>query len=429
MGWVTNGKMNRKLLHTTLKTYLVFSIIVLIIASPLFYIAIQKLYLKEADDTLILHKNEFLKYSLPFIKTANVDLWNKLNRNIKLQPGVKTQKDSLFFVTYFDTLDAENEPYRELHSAILIDGKPYTYEAKVNLVEKEDLLINIAILFIGITIILIGGLFFLTKLLSKQIWKPFYSSLALIENFEIDKNTNPLFTKTNIEEFNRLNNSLSKLIEKNIATYKLQKEFVENAAHELQTPLAVFQAKIDTLIQRQDVNEAQLKILNTLDENVSRLKRLNKNLLLLSKLENDTYQEIIPVNLNDFLQHNLDFFTEQALAKNIDITFEENTQINILTNPLLAESFISNLFLNAIRHNHQNGHIIIKCTSNTIEFKNTGAFHALNSSKIFNRFSKINPANQGTGLGLSIVKKIAEINSWQIEYNYNNGFHSFTVKV
>lgn len=419
--------MNKKLLNKTLKTYLIYSVLILIISAPLFYYATKRLYTKEADDTLLLHKKEFLKYTASTLQYTDIPLWNRFNRNAKIDSVKQTTKDTLFFSSYYDTLDAEIEPYRELNFPISIQGKPYSYSERINLVETEDLLKNIAILFFAVISILLFGLFFITKKLSLNLWKPFYKTLHQIENFEIDKTKQPDFAETDIEEFNRLNTSIKKLIEKNTIIYKSQKEFIENAAHELQTPLAVFQVKIDTLIQRSDVTQEQSEILGSLNENVSRLNRLNKNLLLLSKMENDSYSDKQTISLTNYIQKNLDFFTEQAKAKSLIIKMELQKDFEIKSNPVLAEVLISNLFLNAIKHNIEGGQISIAMQENKLVFSNSGQPSPLNTDKLFKRFSKSNPSEQGTGLGLSIVKKIADINNWTVAYNYENNLHSFSI--
>lgn len=419
--------MNKKLLNKTLKTYLIYSVLILIISAPLFYYATKRLYTKEADDTLLLHKKEFLKYTASTLQYTDIPLWNRFNRNAKIDSVKQTTKDTLFYSSYYDTLDAEIEPYRELNFPISIQGKPYTYSERINLVETEDLLKNIAILFFAIISILLFGLFFITNKLSLNLWKPFYKTLHQIESFEIDKTKQPDFAETDIEEFNRLNTSIKKLIEKNIIIYKSQKEFIENAAHELQTPLAVFQVKIDTLIQRSDITQEQSEILGSLNENVSRLNRLNKNLLLLSKMENDSYSDKQTISLTNYIQKNLDFFIEQAKAKSLIIKMELQKDFEIKSNPVLAEVLISNLFLNAIKHNIEGGQISIAMQENKLVFSNSGQPSPLNTDKLFKRFSKSNPSEQGTGLGLSIVKKIADINKWTIAYNYENNLHSFSI--
>lgn len=419
--------MNKKLLNKTLKPYLIYSVLILLISAPLFYYATKRLYTKEADDTLLLHKKEFLKYTASTLKYTDIPLWNRFNRNAKIDSIKQITKDTLFFSSYYDTLDEEIEPYRELNFLISIQGKPYTYSERINLIETEDLLKNIAILFFAIISILLFGLFFITKKLSLNLWRPFYKTLQQIESFEIDKTKQPDFAGTDVEEFNRLNSSIQKLIEKNTVIYKSQKEFIENAAHELQTPLAVFQAKIDTLIQRSDVTQEQSEILGSLNENVSRLHRLNKNLLLLSKMENDSYSDKQTVSLTNYIQKNLDFFTEQAKAKSLIIKAQLQENFEIKSNAVLAEVLISNLFLNAIKHNIEGGQISISMQENRLVFSNNGQPGPLNTDKLFKRFSKTNPSVQGTGLGLSIVKKIADINNWKVAYNYKNSLHSFSI--
>ena len=397
------------------------------ISAPIFYYATQRLYINEADDTLLLHKNEFLQYSISSLKQKDIPTWNSFNRNVKIDSGHKVVRDSVFFSNYYDTLDAETEPYRELNFPISIQGKPYTYSDRINLVESEDLLKSIAFLFLAVIVILLLGLFLITKKLSQDLWKPFYKTLELMESFEIDKTRQPAFYKTDIEEFNRLNDSIEKLIDKNTTIYKSQQEFIENAAHELQTPLAVFQAKIDTLMQRTDVTMEQSEILGALNENVFRLNRLNKNLLLLSKIEHDSYSDQQIISLTSSVQKNLEFFTEQAKPKNLMITTDFKEDLLIKSNPVLAEILIGNLFLNAIKHNIEGGQVVIAIKENKMMFSNSGPSRPLNPDKLFTRFSKTNASEQGTGLGLSIIKKIADINHWNLSYYYQNNLHCFDI--
>jgi len=419
--------MTKKLLHKTSTVYLLFSAMLLIVSAPLFYYITERLYIEETDETLILHKNEFLKYSLPTLTTAEIQNWNKYNRNIKIEPFNNSGKDTIFYKSYYDTLDAETEPYRELNASILIDGNPYTYSARINLVETEDLMESIALLFLVIISLLLVGLFVITKRLSINLWKPFNETLNQIEKFEIDKSDQPKFIETNIEEFNRLNKSIEKLINKNTSIYNSQREFIENAAHELQTPLAVFQAKIDTLIQNSDFTKEQYKMLSSLNDSVSRLNRLNKNLLLLSKMENDSYNDKQTINFNEAIEKHFDFFKEQAKAKNLTIKTELKEIVSVKSNPVLTEILISNLFLNAIRHNINDGKITVTLTNQSLIFSNSGQTMPLVADKLFNRFSKSNPSEQGNGLGLAIVKKVADLNKWQISYSFSDTLHSFSL--
>jgi signal transduction histidine kinase len=398
------------------------------VSAPLFYYFTEKLYADEINDTLILHKNEFLQYVIPTLKTTDIDNWNKYNRDIKIKPSENRVRDTILQTTYYDTLDNELEPYRELHSPILIEGKNYAYVAKINMIETKDLLQSIVLLFIIVILILLVGLYFTTKVLSRKLWKPFNDTLNQIEHFEIDKNKKPFFLKTDIEEFNRLNSSIEKLIEKNSIIYKNQREFIENAAHELQTPLAVFQAKIDTLIQLPNITQEQSEILSSLNDNVSKLNHLNKNLLLLSKIEDNTYYKKEIIIVNDIIQKNLVFFTEQASAKNISIKTTLENEIKIESNSTLVEILINNLLLNSIRHNITDGQILITISENMLTVSNTGQVQSLDTNKLFIRFSRSTSSEQGNGLGLAIIKKITDLNQWRIDYSFQNDLHNFQVR-
>ena len=191
--------------------------------------------------------------------------------------------------------------------------------------------------------------------------------------------------------------------------------------------MAVFQAKIDTLIQNADFTQEQYKMLSSLNDSVSRLNRLNKNLLLLSKMENDIYNEKQTINLNEAIEKHFDFFTEQAKAKNLIIKTEMKEAVAVKSNPVLAEILISNLFLNAIRHNVNDGQVLVILSNHSLTFSNTGQSQTLVADKLFNRFSKSNPSEQGNGLGLAIIKKIADLNNWKISYSFANNLHSFSL--
>lgn len=417
--------MAEKLLNKSTKSLLVFSVIVLLVSAPAAYFITRALYMEETDETLSLHKLEFQE-AHPDFKVADVAPWNQHNRNVKIWPFDGRLSDTIYTTTYFDVHEKEQEPYREFKSPIAIEGKKYTYMERNNLVEKRDMVLGVALLFSVVILLFLIGVLLINKRTSKRLWKPFYVTLSEIEHFELDKSRRPHLPKTGTQEFDRLNRSVNLLIEKNQAIYATQKEFVENAAHELQTPLALFQGKIDTLLQT-SLSKEQVQLLDALNLDVARLNRLNKNLLLLSKLENGDYPARQLVSIGELLQRNRDFFTEQANARNISVRIELAVPLHISANPALVEILLNNLFLNAIRHNVKDGEIRIATGTNSIAFSNTGSGRALNAHKLYNRFSQLGSSGQGNGLGLAIIKKIAELNGWEIRYSFLQNWHVFEV--
>ncbi|MCR4029707.1 MULTISPECIES: sensor histidine kinase [Flavobacterium] len=417
----------KKLLQKSTESFLIFSVIILLIAAPVFYFISQWLYIYETEEVLLMHKGAFVKESHSNFTENDITLWNKYNRDVMIVPDMGVKKDSIVGVIMYDDIAEADEPFRILYAPVTINGKKYTYTERINLLEMEGMVFSVAAMFLLIIIILLVGIIWLSKITSVKLWKPFYNTLNQIHDFEIDKNKAPDFPPTHIDEFDRLNKSLELLIEKNTAIYKSQREFIENAAHELQTPLALFQTKIETLSQL-DLNKDQSNLVGSISNDVSRLNRLNKNLLLLSKIDNEIYLEKSPITINSYIEKHLDFFTEQADYKEIAITIDFRNSLDIIANPALTEVLINNLFLNAIRHNKKGGQIVVITLENEIIFQNTGVETSLDTKKLFNRFSKNNPSSQGSGLGLAIVKKIAEVNNWAINYSFENNLHSFSVR-
>jgi two-component system sensor histidine kinase ArlS len=427
MEQVINGRMNKKLLQKTLNYYFIYAVLILITVGPAFYIVSNILYEDDANEDLYAIKKQFDKFTKEDLTVKDVTLWNKFNRDVTLEKFNGQHKDSLFDHSYYDALNKENEPFRVLNSPVNIEDKWFTFSAKINMVEKENLIGSTVILFISLLLLLIIGFFIITKIISKKLWQPFYAALDKMEQFEIDKSTSVKLIKSTTEEFNRLNNAIDSLIYKNSSIYQSQREFIENAAHELQTPIAIFKGKLENILQRKDLNSEQFKLIDDLINTTTRLVRLNKNLLVLSKIDSNSYNEVEKIKLNAIIDNQLAFFSEQALSKKISITIELADDVVIKSNHILAEMLISNLFLNTINHNVLNGQISVKSTNDRIVFSNTGTLLPLQTEKMFERFSKSNPTFQGNGLGLSIIKKIVDTNHWTINYHFINRMHTFEI--
>jgi signal transduction histidine kinase len=97
------------------------------------------------------------------------------------------------------------------------------------------------------------------------------------------------------------------------------------------------------------------------------------------------------------------------------------------TNFFLAESMVINLVGNAVKHCITEGVINIKLDKHNLEISNSGIPFSVPSSKLFERFFKVNTSSESQGLGLSIVKEICTLNKWKINYVYEDTLHKFIV--
>ena len=360
-----------------------------------------------------------------------IQLWNDVQPSTNIRKLEKNDnlKDSIFIVEkphdflHFEEIDR----FRCLSKVIYLNKKPYRFNVETNIEETQETIFFISITTVFLFVLIVGGLLFLNRRLSKSVWKPFRNTLDKLKTFSLNNQTKIEFSKTDVSEFDELNQSLTKLIEHNVSVYKTQKEFTENASHELQTPLAILKNKLDILLQNQDLTEKQYQIAEEMNRALSRSSRINKNLLLLAKIDNKQFDSET-FHLNEVLNQSLEILQEHFEQKNISVNTEISDNVKVNGNIGLTEVLINNLIINAIRHTSINGSISIKLNNSVFEVSNSGT-EKLNSDLLFKRFSRFSKDNNGSGLGLAIVKEICKSQNWTIDYRFENNNHIFSVKL
>lgn len=275
-------------------------------------------------------------------------------------------------------------------------------------------------------VLLLTGLVLLNRRISRKLWQPFYDSLARIKNFDLDKEQSVHFDDTDIAEFAELNGHLHKLITGSISAYTQQREFADNASHELQTPLAIVQSKLDLLLQSQSLTDEQYHIIEDAHKALTRVGRINKNLLLLTRIDNSQYMEEEHLDLSFLLAKTINLFDQFAEVKQMVIHRDIDKDVTIKANKELLEILINNLLNNAIRHGSDDSIIDVKLSNSQLSFTNGGT-ETLNQDQLFKRFSNASSGTPGTGLGLALVKQVADRYGWRIQYKYNQNKHVFLV--
>lgn len=293
---------------------------------------------------------------------------------------------------------------------------------------EQDIIAGMMLQFLLIFIAIALALFITLRLATKKLWHPFDDTLQKVEQFNLAQSTIPAFKETDILEFTRLNQSLERLMKKDKETYRIQKEFTENASHELQTPLAIIRSKLDLLMQ-ESLTEKQSYLVSDLYGLTIRMEHLNRNLLLLAKIENAQYNAMEEVDIDGLLSEWLPLY--ETLRKETKIVLNDRrTERNkkIKANPTLLECLLKNLIVNAIRHSNTNCDINIILEDNLLTVCNVSADgRSLDSQTLFRRFHTGDAKQKGNGLGLSIVKAVCDFHHWDIEYRFNAGSHQFMV--
>ena len=419
----------KNLLSRSQVQFFFYTTIILIGCAPLLFFVMKHYYTKDLDELIIYRCNEFLEEELPQFNISEIDIWNKYNEDIQILSDNNSYiLDKTVEEFLYNKAEGHHIDYRIIYKRIEVENQPYILMSRIPMIESKDLLQNLLVQYGLIFVILLLSLTIVQRIISKKLWSAFYNSLDKIENYSLEQETIPQFDKTNIKEFAWLNEILSALISNNLMIYKQQKEFIENASHELQTPLAVFQSKLDILLQDSNLTQTQSETIQLLYDTSSRLTRLNKNLLLLAKISNSQFKETHDIDFINMLNTQLGYLKDLAVNNGLNVTIEINNPLIINANPILLESLINNLVVNSIRHNIDKGLISIAVNGNTFLVSNTGDTRPLNKDRIFKRFSRPSEEKKGNGLGLSIISQICKFHGWIVEYDYGNELHIFIVR-
>lgn len=332
---------------------------------------------------------------------------------------------------YLDTLmymqnEKDFEPVRMLKTAFRHHNRFYELRVITSMVEEDDLIEDLLYSLLWLYLGLLASILLLNNVLLRKIWQPFYQLLKDLQGFRLTDPQPLPAQKSRIAEFRLLQNTAEELLQSNIDTFNSQKTFIENASHELQTPLAISLNKLELLAGDPNLAEKQLAEVATITDHLQRLARLNKSLLLLSKIENRQFGEQEPVEVNALLKKILADFGDQIEYRGLTVTLEENGSCRQQMNPDLATVLLLNLVKNAVLHNRPGGFIRARVLPDTLVLENTGQEHPLDAQKLFSRFYKETPAPSSTGLGLAIVKAIADLYGFRLQYEYQ-GTHLLTV--
>lgn len=413
-----------KLLNHTSKYLAILLLPLITIWAFIFYYAMLDEIYDSLDDGLE-NQKILLVQRLPtnpqILQHDDLELWSH-----EITPISKDNYER-FAERYTDTLmymlnEQDFEPVRLYETTMTYNGNYYKVKFVTSMVEEDDLIRDLVAYLIVLYFTLIVAIVILNNLMLKKIWKPFHSLMAQLPNFRIEKREDIHTMDTNIDEFKLLNTAITTLIDQSKDRFLEQQHFIENASHELQTPLAISINKLELFLENTHLSEVELKNMASVLDNLGRLTRLNKSLLLLSKIENKQFVDEEMIDFNELTTTIVEDFYDLASHKKITLQVESTSELNFQMNTDLAIILLTNLLKNAIVHGKKNSGVSIKITDKTIVFGNYGIEEALDIAIIFSRFKKISTNKQSTGLGLAIAKAISEKYGIKLHYDFS-GMH------
>lgn len=338
-------------------------------------------------------------------------------------------KDTVMYMQDSNDPYPEPEPMRMLTTAFETDGNYYELKVVYSMIEEDDLAEHILWNILTLFVLLFLTMILINNITLKQLWNPFYALLSQLKSYNLDKNKDPISIKTKTKEFNDLEIAVNTLLKRNTELFDQQKQFIGNASHELQTPLAIVINKLELLVEKGNLNDEQAQSISDTIRIVEQLVRTNKSLLLLSKIENRQFPNSAYVLLNDIIKQILSDFEDLAEFRDISVSFTERDRVTIETDPALADILVSNLIRNAIFHNHPSGgSITIELSKDRFTVCNSSNNEPLDEKLIFTRFYKSDNTH-GSGLGLSVVKAICDLHGFAITYKYQQNRHCFEINL
>lgn len=333
-----------------------------------------------------------------------------------------TYKDSMVYIVEKD----ETEPARIL-TTIFKDNENRFYELTVSIpsIEKEDLTAAIRDWMIFLYIALLLVIIVVNVWVFQQNMKPLYVLLHWLDDYRIGNKNKPLKNDTQITEFRKLNEAALRNAERSEQLFEQQKQFIGNASHEIQTPLAICRNRLEMMMEDESLSETQLEELMKTHQTLEHITKLNKSLLLLSKIDNGQFTETVALELNELLKQYMDDYKEVYAYRDIQTEIVEDGIFCVQMNESLATILITNLLKNAFVHNIDGGRIEI--TPHSFTFRNSGVGQPLDEERIFERFYQGAKKEGSTGLGLAIVDSICRLQNIGLRYYFENGEHCFEI--
>lgn len=414
-----------KLLGRTSLYYIAFSLITYVVIAGSFYVLVERMIYSEVEDRLKVERRDFEHY----VRLHGV--WEESCYFVEDKITLLSVADTLSpLLAFKDTLmdnryNRQLIPFREHTFYSSVGGALYKVSIRKSLIESKSLLKSITLTMLLTLSVGLLVLYLFQRRFSKVLWRPFYQTLAKAKAFDVSDGSPLTLSPQSIFEFNELNTELVKMTEKISLDYRNLKEFTENASHEIQTPLALINSRVEELIQEKNVASNQMAWIQDIHESTLRLSRLNQALLLLSKIENGQFYEREAVSVNALIVSKLASFEEIFNLKGIQVSFRQTGTLTLQMNGPLADILFTNLLNNAVKHNIKQGRIDILIEPEQFVIENTGGELKVEPEVLFERFRKHNPSSNSLGLGLAIVKKICDIHKLSIRYTYLARLHTF----
>jgi signal transduction histidine kinase len=344
----------------------------------------------------------------------------------RLLNQIRTREDKYY-------VDEDNDEvvgvhYKEQGQDYVVLASAYDTYGISKLENLKDLVL--LALLLGTLLIAFSSYFYI-----RQVFRPIDDLNQSIQNINENNLHEFIAVKKNKDELHRLAINYNQMLARLYKAFESQRAFVRNAAHELKTPLALINGKLERLQDLTTGNMNVQNIVTALFEDVDAQAALIESLLLIQRLQSQLPVNTLTVRVDELLYESVrdlsSSYPTQKVEIDIDSTIQTEEQVTIVANALLLKICFRNLLENAALYGTINVlNIKIEDTPRGLKlrFINAGT-EALDQGSIFSAFYRQTRQQEkpGHGLGLSIVKQIIEMFKGMVEYNFKGDQHIFCI--
>lgn len=412
-----------KLLQRTSRYQLALAVPMLVLGTAIGYFLITAVVIEELDEQLE-HQAVYVAKELNAGQRAFPSSAPDVFVSVRTWAGTTPQfRDTIMY----NAAEAEDLPWRMGYFPVtLADGSSSTIIVGRSLVETEELVMGIALSMTLLLAMVVLGNLLLYRWLSRRLWQPFQDTLGELQGFAVEGPKAPVLPDTPVDEFTAMNRELMTMMIRLRADFTAQKRFTEQAAHELQTPLAIMQGRLDQLIQSPNMREQDAEVIDGLLRSRDRMSRTVANMLLLARIGNQEFAPALvdwPALFRD--QHN--GLQDLIAERGIRFAIHQHRPCALRLHPMLAEVLVANLLRNAVQHSVRGSLVEVLLDVDRFSIVNSGPVLGVPPASLFARFAKGDPSSSSTGLGLSMAKEVCDRNKLLLTYEHAEGLHTLRV--
>ncbi len=321
----------------------------------------------------------------------------------------------------YDTVATpNNDPIRRISLPITRGGTvQYILQKESSLRLVQDTLRLLLLLLAGLAAALVGAAWLGSRWLARQALTPVEVLTTTAEQISVPSLKTRVVLDAPYEEFARLASVFNAMLDRLHKVFEGQRQFVADAAHEIQTPLTVIKGTIEVALHKSRSADEYRDALVTNLGQVERLSTLTRSLLTLAQFAGDLPPvKLVPLPLEPLVQELVKELTLLAEDRKIRLTLDTHPVPLVLGDDGRLTQLLINLLDNALAHTQPEGTVTVRLRPEeaqvVLDVDDTGPGIAPEHlPHLFERFYRGDPARDresgGAGLGLAIVKEIAEV--------------------